>query len=143
MKKVLSMFIGLTMIISLFGCANSDSVKSSTPMIDKEYVEKKAQIGLSISEIKKMFGDQYASGAADGGEIWMYDTVNEGFEYKPRLDAVAHEEIKNGDVKYQLFINIIQEKAYMYSYFYKGEDEKVWEYVLNPDKTILEIPVSN
>jgi hypothetical protein len=31
----------------------------------------------------------------------------------------------------------------MYSYFYNGEDEKVWEYVLNPDKTILKLPVSN
>ena len=74
--------------------------------VDKEFLEK-TKIDLSKSEVIEIFGDHYASATADGGEIWLYDTVNEGFEYERRLDAVAHEEIKNGNVESQLLINII------------------------------------
>lgn len=144
MKKLLSIFTGFSIIFLLLGCADKSSVESTvpTPTIDKEFIEANAKIGLSKSEIKEAFGEKYTSGTADGGEIWMYDTTKAGYDYERKLGVVAHEEIKNGNVKYQLFINFNQDKAFMYSFFYKGKGGKVWEYVLNPDKTTLEIPVS-
>jgi hypothetical protein len=138
MKRIIFVFVGLFVLFMLLSCTDG----KSNLTINKEFVKTNAEIGLSKSDIKKKFGVNYKSGTADGGELWLYDETIEGYEYERRLDVVAHEEIIQERIVSQLFINILNNKAFMYSFFYKGEDGKVWEYVLNPDGTNLEIPVS-
>ena len=55
---------------------------------------------------------------------------------------MSHEGIKSDGVEYQLFINFVDDKAFMYSYFYKGDDGRVWEFSLYPDGTTNEVAVS-
>lgn len=138
MKKLLATCLGFVVIIVFSSCTGE-----SSETLDKGFIKEEAEIDLSKSEIEQTFGKDYISGDADGGEIWLYDTTNkEGVNYEGRLDAVAHKDIINGNVVNQLFINFQKEKAIMYSFFYKGDDGKVWEFVLNPDESTLEIPVS-
>ncbi|WP_419873374.1 PhoU family transcriptional regulator [Candidatus Pristimantibacillus sp. PTI5] len=138
MKKLLTTCLGFVVIIVFSSCTGE-----SSETLDKEFIKEKAEIGLSKSEVEEAFGKDYISGDADGGKLWLYDTTNkEGANYERRLDAVAHEDIIDGNVVNQLFINFQKEKAIMYSFFYKGDDGKVWEFVLNPDETTLEVPVS-
>jgi len=138
MRKLLTTCLGFVVIIVFSSCTGE-----SAGTLDKEFIKEKAEIGLSKSEIEQAFGKDYISGDADGGELWLYDTINkEGPNYERRLDVVAHDDIIDGNVVNQLFINFQKEKAIMYSFFYKGDDGKVWEFVLNPDESTLEIPVS-
>ncbi|MFD0617732.1 hypothetical protein ACFQZR_09700 [Paenibacillus sp. GCM10027629] len=137
MRKLLTACLVFVVIFVFSGCTGE-----SARTLDKEFVKEKAEIGLSKSEVEKRFGKDYISGDADGGLLWLYDTTNEDTNYERRLDVVAHEDIIDGNVVNQLFINFQKEKAFMYSFFYKGDDGKVWEFVLYPDRTTLEIPVS-
>ncbi|MGO4695572.1 hypothetical protein AB4Z50_14970 [Paenibacillus sp. 2TAB26] len=138
MKKLLTTCLGFVVIIVFSSCAGE-----SSKTLDIDFIKEKAEIGLSMSEVELAFGKNYISGEADGGKLWLYDTTNkEGAHYERRLEAVAHEDIIDGNVVNQLFINFQKEKAIMYSFFYKGDDGKVWEFVLNPDKSTIEIPVS-
>ena len=140
-KKLFILFMGFSICFLLIGCAKN-SVGSSSAEIDKEFVKENAKIDLTKSEVEEVFGEEHASGTEDGVETWLYDTTKEDFDYERRLDKVAHAEIKSGEIKGQLFINFVEDKAHMYSFFYKDEDGAVHEYVLNPDETTLEIPVS-
>ncbi|CAM3542708.1 PhoU family transcriptional regulator [Paenibacillus lupini] len=138
MKKLLTFCLGFVAIIVFSSCTGESAVK-----LDKEFIKEKAKIGLSKSEIEQTFGKDYISGDEEGVEIWLYDSTNkEGTTTERRLDVVAHEDIIDGDVDNQLFINFQKEKAFMYSFFYKGDDREVWELVINPDGSTLEIPVS-
>lgn len=138
MRKLLVAFLGFIATIVLSSCTGESAIT-----LDKELIKEKAEIGLSKSEIEQRFGENYISGNEDGGELWLYDSIKkEGTDYERRLDVVAHEDIIDGNVDNRLFINFQKEKAIMYSFFYKGEDGKAWEYVLNPDGSTLEIPVS-
>ena len=59
------------------------------------------------------------------------------YNYKPDLNKVEHDAIKRGDIEYQLFIILKEKQAIMFSYFYTRENNEVWQYVLNPDGTII------
>ena len=61
--------------------------------------------------------------------------------YKPSLEEVAFDEIKKGKFDYQLYINYTDKKAFMYSYFYKGDDGKVWQYAISPNAEPFNGPV--
>ena len=137
MKKiVLSIFL----LVTLGGCANNNS--ELVPFIDKEFVESNAKIGLNKEEVIDILGEEYISGYVDSTDLWLYESVKANYEYEPNLEAVSHEEIKNDDIAYQLFIVFVDEKAFMYSYFYKGDDGRVWGFSLNPDGTTNEVAVS-
>lgn len=137
MKRIIFVFVGLSVLtMLLLSCSDGKS------NINKEFLKANAEIGLSISDIEETFGTDYKSGIEDGGELWLYDKTIESFEYERRLAVVAHEEIVQEKIVYQLFINIVDNKAFMYSFFYKGDDGKVWQYALHPDGTVHEIPVS-
>lgn len=119
------------------------SAEKTSNIIDKSFVQKNAEIGLTKEKVIEIFGEDYVSDFVDNSDLLMYDSVKDDYKYEQSLETVAFTEIKSENVNSQLFINFIDEKAIMYSYFYKGEDEKVWEYVLNPDNTTIEIAVSN
>ena len=112
--------------------------------ITKEFVEENAEIGLTHDEVRKMFGTGKLADVVDSTETWLYDsTRNDDFEYDQSLESVAFEEIKEGNLKYQLYINFTDKKSFMYSYFYLGKDGKVWEYQITPNSEPLNNPVSN
>ncbi|MET1031740.1 signal peptidase I [Domibacillus tundrae] len=113
----------------------------STVAITKEFLESNAEIGMTKQGVKGTFGKNHVSDFSS--DIWMYDRVKNNYQYEMSLETVAFKDIKDELVHYQLFINFVDGKAFMYSYFYKGDDGKIWEYVVNPDKTITEVVVSN
>lgn len=115
----------------------------STFAITKEFLKSNAKIGITKQEVKGIFGKNHVSGFVDSSDIWMYDKVKNNHPYEKSLETVAFQDIKDELIHYQLFINFLDGKAFMYSYFYKGEDGKVWEYVVNPDETVIEVAVSN
>jgi signal peptidase I len=121
----------------------SKSTVKPNNIIDKDFVQKNAEIGLTKEKVIEIFGEDYVSDFVDNTDTWMYDNVKDDYKYEQSLKTVAFQEIKKENVKSQLFINFIDGKAIMYSYFYKGNDEKVWTYLLNPDKTINETAASN
>lgn len=115
----------------------------STTAITKGFLEVNAEIGMTKQGVKGIFGKNYVSDFVDSSDIWMYDRVKNNHAYEKSLEAVAFQDIKDELVHYQLFINFVDDKAFMYSYFYKGDDGKIWEYVVNPDNTITEVAVSD
>ena len=117
-------------------------IQGPLSLIDKESVKNKAEIGLSKEGVIDIFGEEYISGYVDSSDLWLYESTNNNYEYEASLEAVSHEGIKSDGVKYQLFINFVDGKAFMYSYFYKGDDGRVWEFSLNPDGTTNEVAVS-
>lgn len=111
--------------------------------ITKEFVEENAEIGLTYGEVRKVFGTEELADVVDNTETWLYDsTQNSEYEYNKSLESVAFEELKEGDIEYQLYINFVDEKTFMYSYFYLGEDGKVWQYQITPNSETLNNPVS-
>lgn len=140
MKKLL---VFLCLITILVACSNeNDSTKEAT--ITKSFVKDNAEIGLTYDEVRKRFGKEELSVVVDNTETWLYDvTSDSNYEYDKSLEVVAFEEIKSGNVDAQLYINFIDEKALMYSYFYLGEDGEVWQYQINPYSEPLNISVSN
>ncbi|WP_438314573.1 signal peptidase I [Sporosarcina sp. FA9] len=121
---------------------DSKSTVKTRNIIDKSFVLKNAKIGLTQEKVEMIFGQVFVSGFEGNIETWMYDNVKNNYNYEQTVETVAFKEIKDENVKSQLFINFNDGKAIMYSYFYKGDDGKVWMYELNPDKTITEIAVS-
>lgn len=121
----------------LFGCSDATSTKET---IDKELVENKAEIGLTKNEVSAIFGEEYFSGKGEGEntEVWVYDKVKDDFEYEKSVQRVPFQEISNGDVEYQLFINFVGDESFMYLYIYRGEDGELRQYQVNPDGTKLE-----
>lgn len=135
-----------------FGALSIDEIKGkvlgyekdgskSTMAITKEFLEVNAEIGMTKQGIKGIFGKNHVSDFTS--DIWMYDKVKNNYQYEKSVETVAFQDIKDELVHYQLFINFMDGKAFKYSYFYKGDDGKIWEYVVNPDKTITEVVVNN
>ena len=140
MKNVLGM---LLIASTLVACSN-DTSSTNDDILTKSFVEENAEVGLTYDEVRERFGKEELGDVVDNTETWLYDATSEDdFEYDKTLEVVAFEEIKSGDVDAQLYINFVEEKALMYSYFYLGEDDKVWQYQVIPDAEPLHIPVSN
>lgn len=143
MKKFFVIFFSLTII--LFGCTN-DSSNSKTDTNDsseitKEFVEENGKIGLTKDEVKDIFGEYSLAGEGEfeGNEVWLYDRVKGDFDYERSLQSVAFDELRNENVKYQLYINFVDDKTMMYLYIYKGEDGQLRNFQVNPDGTTQEI----
>lgn len=140
MKKI---WVWLSCIFILAACSNEDRTSDKEPILTKEYIEEFAKIGLSYDEVREIFGNEDLADVVDSTETWLYDsTRHSDFDYDQSLEVIASDEIKSGNLDYQLYINFIDEKAFMYSYFYKGEDGKVWQVQLTPDNKPLNNPVS-
>lgn len=131
-------FILITIIIS--GCSSNHE---SNQAIDLEYFKKTAKIGMTEVEMQEAFGQEPISDHVDNSDVWLFDRTKPEYKYKPDLNKVENDAIKKGDIEYQLFIILKEKQAIMYSYFYRGENNEVWQYVLNPDGTILNNQVSN
>lgn len=141
MKKILGLLLTIT---ALVGCSDESNSVKVNEGLTKSFVEENAEVGLSYDEVRERFGKEELSDVVDNTETWLYDdTSKEDFDYEKTLEVVAFDEIKSGDVDAQLYINFIDEKAFMYSYFYLGEDNKVWQYQIIPDADPLDIPASN
>ena len=140
MKKLFGFLCLLTILAA---CSNdNDATKEIT--ITKAYVEDNAEVGLTYDEVRERFGQEELSDVVDHTETWLYDVTSDSdYEYEKSLEVVAFEEIMSGHVDAQLYINFFDEKAFMYSYFYLGDDGKVWQYQVIPDTEPLEIPVSS
>lgn len=140
MKKILGM---LLITGTLVACSN-DTNSTNDDVLTKSFVEENAEVGLTYEQVRERFGTEELADVVDNTETWLYDATSEDdFEYDKTLEVVAFEEIKAGDVDAQLYINFVEEKALMYSYFYLGEDDKVWQYQVIPNTEPLHIPVSN
>ncbi|KAA0948789.1 PhoU family transcriptional regulator [Sporosarcina sp. ANT_H38] len=142
MKKLLSC---LSCIFILVACSNEDNANlDKETVITKEFVEEYAKVGLTYSEVREKFGTEELADVVDNTETWLYDSSQHNdFKYDRSLEAVAFDEIKSDNLDYQLYINFIEEKSYMYSYFYKGEDGKVWQYQIAPNSEPSSKSVSN
>ncbi|MEK4130142.1 PhoU family transcriptional regulator [Solibacillus sp. FSL W8-0474] len=134
MKRVL-----LTVLLSfiLFGCSDVNNESDSSPILDKEFVEANAEIGHSKDEVEEIFGTEYFSGEGEfeTNEVWVYDKVKDDFEYEKSIQIVPFDEIREGNVDYQLYINFVEGETIMYLYIYRGEDGELWQYQVNPDGT--------
>ena len=134
MKSVL-----LTVLLSfiLFGCSDVNNESDSSPILDKEFVEANAEIGQSKDEVEERFGTEYFSGEGEfeTNEVWVYDKVKDDFEYEKSIQIVPFDEIREGNVDYQLYINFVEDETIMYLYIYRGEDGELWQYQVNSDGT--------
>lgn len=126
------------------GIYDSSNIKSyhviDLPEITKEYVAEVAKVGFTKDEVSELFGQPNNWGTSEGVDIWLFDRINRMYDMS--LEAVAHEEILSGHVEYQLFVLFKDGKAFIYNYYYLGDDGRVWEYSLYPDGVVNEIPVS-
>ena len=90
-----------------------------------------AEQGLSTAEVIEIFGEPVLSDTVDNTETWLYSTSADNPDYEPSLETVNHQAILDEVVDYELYINFVDNQAYIYSYFYKsGED--VREYKVLP-----------
>lgn len=143
MKKLLMCLSCIFFI--LVACSNEDNANlDKETVITKEFVEDYAKVGLTYSEVREKFGTEEFADVVDNTETWLYDSSQHNdFKYDQSLEVVAFDEIKSDNLDYQLYINFIEEKAFMYSYFYKGEDGKVWQYQITPNSEPSSKSVSN
>lgn len=134
MKRIL-----LTVLLSflLVGCSDVYSESDSSPILDKEFIEANAKIGQTKDEVEEIFGTEYFAGEGEfeTNEVWVYDKVNDDFEYEKSIQIVPFDAIREGNVDYQLYINFVEDEAFMYLYIYRGEDGELWQYQVNPDGT--------
>jgi hypothetical protein len=142
MKKVLTC---LSFLIVLVACSNANGDNSTKEVeITKAFVEENAEVGLTYHEVRERFGTEELADVVDSTETWLYDSTHySDFKYDKSLEAVSHEEIKSGNLEYQLYINFMDEKAFMYSYFYLGDDGRVWQIQITPNAEPLNNPVNN
>ena len=136
----------LCLLFILAACSNENGDDSTKKIeITKEFVQENVEVGLTYSEVRARFGMEAISDVVDNTETWLYDSAQySDFEYNRTLESIAGEEIKAGHLEYQLYINFMEEKAFVYSYFYLGEDGKVWQYqVSSYAEEPLNIPVSD
>ncbi|MDF2647544.1 MAG: PhoU family transcriptional regulator [Paenibacillus sp.] len=139
MKKLYFHIIILGSLLLLnSGCNNPNS----NPLITIEYLKDNAKIGMTENEIKDKFGQEAFRGYSDS-DIWIFDKTKENFKYTPDIQRVAHDEIKNGNLQYQLYINVSKNKAFMFSYFYKGDNGEIWQIQIIPEGIQKEIQVSH
>lgn len=125
-------------------CSNETKSTNDNEVLTKSFVEENAEVGLIYEEVRERFGKEELADVIDHTETWLYDAISkDDFEYEKKLEVVAFDEIKSGDVTAQLYINFVDEKAFMYSYFYLGGDGKVWQYQVIPDAEPRDSPVSN
>lgn len=134
MKRILQ-----TVLLSflLVGCSDVYSESDSSPILDKEFIEANAKIGQTKDEVEEIFGTEYFAreGEFETNEVWVYDKVNDDFEYEKSIQRVPFDAIREGNVDYQLYINFVEDEAFMYLYIYRGEDGELWQYQVNPDET--------
>lgn len=141
MKKILGL---LLIITALVGCSDESNSAKDNEGLAKSFVEENAEIGLSYDDVRERFGEEELSEVVGNTETWLYnDTSKEDFDYEKTFGEVVFDEFKSGDVDAQLYITFTDEKASMYTYFYLGEDNKVWQYQILPDAEPLDIPKSN
>lgn len=142
MKKLL---ISLSCVFILVACSNKDDATFDKEIvITKEFVEDHAKVGLTYSKVRETFGTEELADVVDHTETWLYDSSQHNdFKYHQSLEVVAFDEIKSGNLDYQLYVNFMEEKALMYSYFYKGEDGNVWQYQITPNSEPSTNSVSN
>ena len=141
MKKFLTL---LLITSALIACSDETKSTNDHEVLTKSFVEENAEVGLTYDEVRERFGKEELADVVDYTETWLYDaTLEDDFEYEKSLEVVAFDEIKSGDVAAQLYINFFDEKAFMYSYFYLGEDGKVWQYQVIPDADPRDSPVNN
>nr|WP_255723362.1 PhoU family transcriptional regulator [Sporosarcina sp. ACRSL] len=121
----------------LVGCSVGNEELDSKPALNKEFIDKHAEAGLSKSEVEEIFGMDYFSGEGDfeANEVWVYDKVKDNFEYEKSTQIVPFDAIREGNVEYQLYINFVENEAIMYLLIYRGEDGGLWQYQVNPDGT--------
>lgn len=134
------------LLMFVLGACSAKGEKDPSRKVDitKELVEENAEIGLTYNEVREKFGTEELSDIVDNTETWLYDSASkDGYEYDKSLESVAFEELQEGNLEYQLYINFMDEKAFMYSYFYLGEDDRIWKYELTPDAAPRTVPVSN
>ena len=147
--KNLSYVTFVALILLLVACSD-DKIVEDEPLIyeerqyiSKEFVEENAKVGLTTEEVQAIFGHAPVSGVADQTETWLYDSSSyEQLVYAQNLAAFAADEIKQEKLAYQLYINFVEDKAIMYSYFYKGDDGNVWQYQVTDTEKPLENVVS-
>lgn len=118
-------------VSGILAACNNDEKSNEGKEITKDYVMENAEQGLSTEEVKEMFGEPVLSDTVDNTETWLYSTSADHPDYVPSLETVNHQAILDEVVDYELYINFVDNQAYIYSYFYKsGED--VREYKVLP-----------
>ncbi|MGM9946042.1 MAG: PhoU family transcriptional regulator [Lysinibacillus sp.] len=135
MKNLFYLTLVVLMLSVLSACSGDNTIEDEPLIyekrqyISKEFIEENAKVGLTTDEVQDIFGHVPVSGVVDHTETWLYDSSSyKQLTYHPNLAAIASDEIKQGELDYQLYINFVEDKAVMYSYFYKGDDGNVWEY---------------
>ena len=149
MKNLLYLLV-MGLMLSVLSACSDDATIEDEPLIyearqyiTKGFMEDNAKLGITEDEVQAIFGNVTLSGKVDQTETWLYDSSSyKPVEYKQDLAAFAAEEIKQDKLAYQLYINFIEDKAVMYSYFYKGDDGNVWQYQVTDSGEPLENIVS-
>ena len=149
MKNLWYLAFILLLLSVLVACSDDHTVEDEPLIyekrhyISKEFIEEHAKVGLTTEEVQDVFGHGPVSGIVDQTETWLYDSSSyEQLTYEQDLAAVAADEIKQEKLAYQLYINFVEEKAVMYSYFYKGDDGNVWQYQVTDTEKPIENVVS-
>lgn len=138
----------VTLILALLAACSDNNTVDDEPLIyeerkyiSKEFMEDHAKVGITTEEVQDIFGDVALTGEVDQTETWLYDSSSyKQVVYDQSLETIASDEIKQEALAYQLYINFVEDKAVMYSYFYKGDDGNVWQYqVTDTDKPLENI----
>lgn len=138
-KRKTLIFSTLVFIVlgALVACSNNKQGNENIE-ITKDYVSEHAKEGLSGEEVKKIFGEPQLSGVIDNTETWLYYAPTDPANYEPSLEAVNHQAILDETVDYEFYINFVEEKAYIYSYFYKSGEEVQEHQVLPEHDRVIE-----
>jgi hypothetical protein len=139
MKRVLLVINILLLMFVIIGCNKT----SSNQLLTNEYLKEHAKIGMTEEELREAFGKEVFNDFGDGSDVMIFDETNGDFTYKPDLQHVAFNDIKNGNLEYQLYVNLKDNKAFMFSYFFRGENNEVWLLTLTPDREWKETQTSN
>jgi len=140
----------VALMLSLLVACSDDNIVEDEPLIyeerqyiSKEFIEENSKVGITTEEVQDIFGHASVTGVVDQTKTWLYDSSSyEQLTYDQDLAAVATDEIKQEALTYQLYINFVEDKAVMYSYFYKGDDGNVWQYQVTDTEKPLETIVS-
>ncbi|GLX68037.1 hypothetical protein [Paenibacillus glycanilyticus] len=141
-QKYFFIFILLITIQTVISGCTENNLNSENPTITKEFLLKNAKVGMTESEITRLFGHEAFREFGDGSFVWIFDKVKNDFIYKPDLQKVAFEDIKKGNIEYQLYINVINNKAIMFSYFYKGDNNEIWNFEIHSDGSVNDAQAS-
>ncbi|GGD57602.1 hypothetical protein [Paenibacillus nasutitermitis] len=127
-KKVIVIIL-LVLTFAIIGCNRA----SFAPLITIEYLKEHAKIDMTEEELRDVFGHEVFNEFGDGSDVMIFDKTKSDFKYSPDLQHVAFQDIMAGNVQYQLYINLLNNKAFMYSYFYLGTNNEIWVLTLSPD----------